>query len=456
MSILYKINRLFAVFLLSTLAASGYAQTISGSWKGELNAGAMKLGILFHVSKDACTMDVPQQNAKDIPAQVVLISADSLKIAIPKIGARYEGCLQEGEIKGTFTQSGMAFPLNLKPGKIEIKRPQTPQPPFAYNSEEVYFDNKEAGARLCGTLTYPMGYDKMNKKTVPVVLMITGSGLENRDEEIFSHKPFLVIADYLAKNGIASLRYDDRSYGKSTGDVKNATTVDFMKDAEAGIAYLRSTKKFGKIGALGHSEGGTITFMLGSRQKTDFIISLAGTAVRGDSILVSQNRKILLLSGMPTEMCNDYCKLLEAVYQYKINHRSTDNPKAVIDGIMKETSVQMTGKPVENLAQLLTMKNAWIDSFIAFDPAADIAKVGCPVMAVNGSLDTQVISSFNLATLKKLLPANKRNVIKEYNGLNHLFQHCTTGSSMEYNNIEETFSTEVLRDMASWIKAISK
>ena len=449
-------KKLSLLILLLALAVTGYAQTISGSWKGELNAGSMNLGIIFNISKDACTMDVPQQNAKGIPTEVVLISADSIKIKVSKIGASYEGCLKGGEIVGTFTQMGMSFPLNLKPGTIEVKRPQTPQPPFAYNTEEVYFDNKEAGARLCGTLTYPVGYDKMNKKEVPVVLMVTGSGLENRDEEIFSHKPFFVLADYLAKNGIASLRYDDRGFGKSTGDVTKATTLDFMKDAEAGLTYLRSLNKFGKVGVMGHSEGGTISFMLGSRQIADFLVSLAGTSVRGDSILISQNRKSFILAGLPTDLINSYCKLLKVLYQYKIDHKEIDNVQTTLDHIIKVSGVSVPDAPKENLVKLLEMKNAWMDYFMAFDPAKDISKIKCPTMAINGSLDSQVISSFNLATIKKLLPANSKSIIKEYPRLNHLFQHCTTGSSMEYNTIEETFSPEVLKDIANWILAINK
>lgn len=446
--------------LLLVFSISVGAQNISGSWSGTMDVGTNKLNITFNLSKDnngnnICTMDVPDQMKKNIPTELVLLSADSLKLKIPALGVSYEGCLKDGVIKGTFTQAIYTLQLDLKPGKPLFRRPQTPQPPFAYHTEEVYFTNSEDNAKLCGTLTYPIGYDKMKKKSVPVVLMVTGSGLQNRDEELFDHKPFLVIADFLAKNGIASLRFDDRTMGKSTGDVKNATTYNFMKDAAAGLNYLRQRKEFGKVGVMGHSEGGTISFMLGGRQKTDFIISLAGTGVRGDSVLVSQNRIAMQQVNVPSQNINDYCNVLKEIYQYKIDNKKIDNPEAVTDQIINKTKANLPSAQRANIINILNMQNPWINYFISYDPGSDISKTKCPVMAINGSLDTQVMPQYNLETIKRLLPQNKQNLIKEYKGLNHLFQHCTTGAFSEYNNIEETSSPEVLQDMVEWIKSIA-
>ncbi len=449
-------KKFFASLLLLSFGVIANCQKITGTWAGDLNVGPTKLSLVIHIDKDrngkdVCTLDSPDQGAKGIPATITMRTEDSLKINIPSIGASYEGGLVDKMLKGKFRQSGFSFELNLKPGTPIVKRPQTPLLPFPYSTEEVYFSNAEDTATLCGTLTYPVGYEKMKKSSVPVVIMVSGSGQQNRDEELFQHKPFLVMADYLAKNGIASLRYDDRGVGKSKGNVTNATTYNNMKDAAAGLEYLRQTKKFGKTGVLGHSEGGTISFMLGGEKKPDFIISLAGTGVRGDSILVTQNRKMLKQNGMPEQLCNDYCKVLAQLLLYKIEHPAIDNPAVPVDKIIQETKATIPPEAKKNLIKIVESRNPWMDYFIAYDPAKVIAATNCPVMAINGSLDTQVLSDINLGTIKKLLPANKQNLIKEYPGLNHLFQHCTTGNVVEYGRIEETISPEVLKDIADWI-----
>lgn len=269
--------------------------------------------------------------------------------------------------------------------------------------------NENDGATLAGTLTWPVGYDKKQKPMV--VLLVTGSGQQNRDEEVFDHKPFLVIADYLARQGIATLRYDDRATGKSVGgDVANGTTEDFSRDAAAGLDYLRSLKAFDKVGLLGHSEGGAIAFILGAQNKTDFIISLAGPGVKGDTLLAAQSNHILSLSGQPANM---------TVERYR---------------------------QLEESQQLL-----WLRWFNDYDPSENIRHTRCPVLALNGDRDCQVISSLNLTAIKQLLPLSKKNLVKEYPGLNHLFQHCTTGLPTEYGIIEETISTDVLQDIALWI-----
>ena len=324
----------------------------------------------------------------------------------------YRARLKEGKLDGTFSQRGFSFPLVMTKGVPEVKRPQMPKPPYPYETEEVTFTNEADSAMLAGTLTYPMGYDKKQKPMV--VLFVSGSGQQNRDEELMDHKPFLVISDYLARQGIATLRYDDRATGKSVGgEVKNATSEDFSRDAAAGIDFLRNKKAFSKIGILGHSEGGTIAFMLGAQKKVDFIVSLAGPTVKGDTLLAAQSNRILELSGQPATMTVE-------------KYRQTVAP----------------------------MKNHWIDWFNDYDPTENIRKTRCPVFALNGDHDCQVISTLCLPTLKQLLPPSKKHLIKEYPSLNHLFQHCKTGLPEEYSQIEETISPEVLQDIATWIKAL--
>ena len=275
---------------------------------------------------------------------------------------------------------------------------------------------KNVNISLAGTLTYPVGYN--SKRKVPVVIMVTGSGLQNRDEELFEHKPFLVIADFLARNGIASLRYDDRGAGLSTGDIEDVTTEGFCRDAAAGIAFLRKTGHFSKIGVLGHSEGGSIAFILAAQKKCDFIVSMAGPGLRGDSIIVEQTNELLRQQGQPETM----------------------------------TVRQM------RLTMLLQKTNPWYDYFVDFDPAPVIKQIKCPALLLNGDKDSQVMAASNIPVIRALLSDNEKHqlpdnqVIKVYPGLNHLFQHCTTGMPAEYGSIEETISEEVLHDIAEWIK----
>ena len=386
---------------------------IEGDWMGKLNLGPQSLTIVLHVICDAqgkaeCTLDSPDQGAKGIAVETDYCLSDSISVSLASLALSFQGKLKGDEIVGTFTQ-GQSFPLVLKRGEEKLNRPQNPVAPYPYKTEEVAFKNVADGATLVGTLSYPIGY---KKGRTPVVLMVTGSGQENRDEEVFDHKPFLVIADYLARHGVATLRYDDRGFGKSTGgDVGHATTLDFMRDAASGVDFLRTSKQFGKVGILGHSEGGSIAFMLGAKGKVDFVISMAGVGVKGDTALTAQANKILELTGQSMRF---------STHQYRMN------------AIIK--------------------RSPWLNFFIDYDPSADISKTLCPVMAINGSRDVQVISSLNLAGIKAHLKPNPKNIIKEYPSLNHLFQHCKTGNVSEYRMIEETVSPEVLEDIVRFIK----
>ncbi|MBR1448237.1 MAG: alpha/beta fold hydrolase [Prevotella sp.] len=402
-------KRICLTALSALLILSAHSQNISGSWKGVLNLGIQKLNIVFNIGTDGtCTLDSPDQGAKGLPAKLDYVSADSLHISAPGLNMTYAGRLADGVIQGKFTQNGMSLPLTLKPGMVEMRRPQTPKPPFPYQTEEVTFSNTAAGATLAGTLTVP-------KDASTVVLMVTGSGQQNRDEELMGHKPFAVIADFLARNGIATLRYDDRGFGQSVGgDLKNATTADFADDAAAGIEWLRKSGRFSRVGILGHSEGGSIAFLLGALQQVDFIVSLAGPAVKGDSIILEQFRALSpTAQGLTLEQLREMPDIQQALKD-----------------------------------------NAWYRHFFNYDPTADISRVTCAVLAVNGSRDLQVASDQNLAALRRTLPANAKTVIREYPDLNHLFQHCQTGLPSEYGQIEETFAEEVLRDMVQWIRDI--
>jgi len=412
-------KKIILSIILGLAALTAEAQVdLIGSWTGKLDLGVAKLTLVFHLKQADghvnVTMDSPDQSANGIPCKTDFLSYDSLAVSVKSINASYSGRLKDGKIVGTFMQNGMSLPLVLTKGTEELKRPQNPQPPFPYETEEVTFRNERDSATLAGTLMWPVGYNPKSKQKPLVVLFVTGSGQENRDEEIFDHKPFLVIADYLARQGIASLRYDDRATGASKGgDVRNATSEDFARDAAAGLEYLRSRKAFSKVGIIGHSEGGLIGFLLGAQGKTDFLVSLAGPGVKGDTLTASQGNWMMEMFGGVGTM--------------------------TVDSIRKMEQFQ---------------KVRWYQWFADYDPSANIAATRCPVFALNGNRDCQVISSLNLTAIERLLPKSKKNLIKEYPGLNHLFQHCTTGLMNEYRQIEETISPEVLSDIAEWINGL--
>lgn len=431
------------IAILAALACTVVASAqsgLAGTWHGELSVPGGSMMLVFHFDPAECTIDSPDQGAYGIPAEIKTLNAAKAHVEVPSLGASFEGNLMFGLLVGKFRQSGLEFPLSLKRGDIERKRPQTPAGPYPYIEEEVTFTNPEDGAVLSGTLTYPADFSPQT----PVVLLVSGSGLQNRDEEIYSHKPFLVIADHLARNGVACLRYDDRSVGKSTGNAAGATTETFKKDALAGLEYLRNLGKFSRIGLAGHSEGGTIAFLLAGEGKTDFIISLAGTATDGATVLVEQNRKILNGSGAPESAVNDYCVVLAKLYaDPDMTAEELDQIAATLPPAMKQ-----------NIHSVRETKDPWIRHFISFDPAESIKNITCPVLALNGENDVQVIAESNIPRLKELLKDNGKNMIKTYPGLNHLFQHSETGMPDEYGKIEETMSAEVLDDIIDWIKTL--
>lgn len=429
------------------------------SWSGEVAIGANKLKMGFNIKnlpdgKQSCTMDVPQQGAKDIPVEITRNDSDSLNLFISTLKAVYKGRKVSPEsIEGTFTQHGAVFSLSLKPGAVS-ERPQTPVPPFAYKTEEVIFKNEAESAELSGTLTYPVNYKKLKRGSVPVVLMVTGSGSQDRNEEIFGHKPFLVIADFLARNGVASLRYDDRSTGGSKGPTKNITTMNNLADAKAGISYLRSLDKFGKIGVLGHSEGGTIAFMMGAEKSVDFIVSLAGTAANGIDVIVGQNKALMQLQGTPQKLAKDYTSALRIVYNDRINKKDIKDKQLYVNELCKSNNFSLPESLKSNLEKCITFGDEWLTWFLAYSPVEAIRKITCPVMALNGNMDMQVLSNDNLTLIKENLPANDKNLIKEYASLNHMFQHCTPATALNYSAIEETISEEVLRDIINWIDCL--
>ncbi len=428
---LRKMGRVILALLFILTAAGANAQ--EGTWKGELDIQGIKLPLVFHFAADGCTLDSPSQGVKGIKAEKTALADSKIRVTVSAIGAAFEGTNHTDSICGTFRQNGISLPLTLMPGTIEAERPQTPMPPFPYQEEQVSFTSGEF--TLHGTLTLPEDYTK----DTPVVLMVTGSGQQNRDEELFGHKPFAVIADALARQGIASLRYDDRGYGDKSVKFLTYTTDDFKQDAEAGLRLLRT--RFGKVGVLGHSEGGTIALMLAAEHKTDFAVSLAGMAVSGSETLLMQNRLMLSSMGLPADMVNDYCNTLERAFASLKEGKELDRIKL---GTVAATLQPVFDKAMEQL------HTPYIQHFLTLDISTQLPLIECPVLAVNGKKDTQVDCDANLTALAKGL-TNSKHTIRAMEDLNHLLQHCTTGNVVEYQQIKETISPEVLETIAAWI-----
>ncbi len=429
---------------------------IDGAWLGTLDLGSMKLRVVFHIvnTEDGltATMDSPDQGANGLPTNSVTRDGSSLKIEIKSIGGAFEGKIAAdlSAIDGIFTQLGNAHPLVLKRVKdqaeLELKRPQNPVKPYPYRDEDVSYENKLQNVTLAATLTIPQG-----KGPFPGVVLITGSGPQDRDESLMGHKPFLVLSDYLTRHGIAVLRADDRGTAQSTGDFKAATTADFATDTEAGIAYLKTRSEVDphKIGLIGHSEGGVIAPMIAARNKdVAFIVMMAGTGVPGDEVIVAQGEALAIAAGKsPDEAAQAAAKERELIKLVE-----TEKDEAVLEKELKE---KMAGDVPEGQigVAIKQVTSPWFRYFLTYDPASALRKVTCPVLVINGSLDKQVLPSQNLPPIRQALAeaGNQHVEIDELPGLNHLFQTAKTGALSEYSQIEETISPVALDKMANWI-----
>jgi fermentation-respiration switch protein FrsA (DUF1100 family) len=461
------------LFLCTVLAVwtvgSGFAQGFQGSWNGTLNAGGVKLRLVFHIEEKggvySATMDSPDQGAKGIPVTAVNVNRDTIRLKIDPIAFSYTGTLAGNTISGTFAQGGFSAPLHMERGAVpEAKRPQDPQPPYPYHSEEVKFENKKAGIVLAGTFTLPK-----EEKDFPVMVLISGSGPQNRNEEALTHRPFLVLSDYLTRQGIAVLRYDDRGVAESGGNYKTATLDDFASDAMAAVNYLqtRSDVNPSKIGLVGHSEGGTVAFLLASAHpEIACVVSMAGMALPGDSLLRMQRYLLSRAQGVPDEaialneqlielitaMIDRYPADYVAAHTDSLTEQFWITAKPLIERFRTASPDKLSDEVLRRSIQtgLVQFSSPELRSLLQCDPSEALTKIQCPVFALNGEKDLQVPPDMNLnrieARVKSLLK------IKKYPGLNHLFQHAGTGAIEEYSVIEETISPEVLADIAAWIR----
>lgn len=421
----------FMVILLSCIMT---AEAQTGTWSGKLDIQGTSLPLVFHLDDENPTMDSPDQGVKGIPVKIERGSAGKITITIPSLGASYEGQWLVRQIAGTFRQMNVSLPLTLTPGEDKPNRPQTPVGPFPYTTEEVSFNNGDVVLR--GTLTLPEGYSS----STPALIMVTGSGQQNRDEELFEHKPFAVIADAFARAGIATLRYDDRGFEGYAGNIYDCTVDDFKEDALAGMALLR--ERFSKVGVIGHSEGGTIAFMLAAEQKADFIISLAGMVVSGAETLINQSRTAFLDAGIQAETVERYCNLIKEAFRVRIHGGMMPKPE---EYDLPEAMMQ------NYQAVVAQIQTPYMTDLIALDMRLLLDQIVCPVLALNGTKDIQVDFQSNLDAIRTGLSANPKSMIESVEGLNHLFQHCSTGAVTEYRSIEETFAPEILEVMIRWV-----
>jgi pimeloyl-ACP methyl ester carboxylesterase len=448
---------------------------LEGLWEGTLKVQAgieLRLVLDVHRGEDGrlkAYLDSPDQGADDLPISSLTLEDGTLKFGMKAMRAEFEGTRSEdgAAFEGTFTQVGRKFPLALRRvGEVtKPKRPQMPEPPFPYKAEDVSYENAAAGVKLAGTLTIPEGAGPF-----PAVLLITGSGSQDRDETLLGHKPFLVLADYLTRRGIAVLRVDDRGVGGSTGDAAAATSEDFAGDVLAGVAYLKTRPEIdaGKIGLCGHSEGGLIAPIAASRSgDVAFIVLMAGTGVPGTDILRLQSRKIAEALGAGEAALAAQAEMLEKTFALIEEHADADAARTALAAMTKEFTAKLTDTQREELqldeneaegsaalsAATESMIGPWFRYFLKYDPRPTLAKVRCPVLAINGAKDLQVIPSQNLPEIEKALKAggNERVTIRELPGLNHLFQACETGSPAEYAKIEETINPAALEAIGDWI-----
>ena len=459
-----------AIILLFSLTMS--AQDITGTWNGALNIQGMQLRIVFHITmeEDAYNskLDSPDQGASNIPTDSTTFIQDTLRIYASQLRMVYKAAFnkEEDTFEGTFTQGPMKLPLSLsrEPIEKEVKRRAQDPVDIQYHEEEVVFTNPAGGHQLAGTLTLPQ--DGIFSKAV---ILVSGSGPQNRDEELLgmNHRPFLVLSDYLTRNGIAVLRYDDRGVGESTGDFQSATTADLAEDARSALNFLRSRKdmKGVQIGILGHSEGGMIAPILASEDKgPDFIGLLAGPGIPIKELMLLQTAQISRASGLSEDEILKNNRVQEKLFQYIIDHHDTqkdslvENLKTILntylDGLSEEEIAEIGNRSefVDN--QIASITSDWFIYFIRFDPTPYLKRVSCPVLAINGSLDVQVTSKENLEGIRMALKDNANVKIEEISGQNHLFQQANTGATSEYGIIEETFNESTMSMILEWLKTL--
>jgi pimeloyl-ACP methyl ester carboxylesterase len=437
------------------------AQYFVGTWKGDLEVMGQKLPLVFHIQKDnlgySSTIDSPLQGAMGIVVDKTELANDEIVLTQNAMNAQFKGKIVQGALSGNFVQNGFSIPLTMQKSSESnvLNRPQTPKPPFAYTVEEVSIVNNKQGNQLGGSLVLPPNF----KKSSPIVVFITGSGAQNRDEALFGHQPFAVIADYLAQKGIASLRMDDRGVGASEKGKEGATSADFATDISSAVDFLKG-KGFKNIGLIGHSEGGMIAPMVAvENNSVKFMVLLAAPGIPIAELMVQQNDAMGRIAGLSDEILKENAKINATSYQKIIQYKGHDLSKDLLpfleEQLQKSGGSRASGPEVKEkaLQQVKVLSSPWFVYFLKFNPSIYLDKIRIPTLALNGSLDLQVAAKSNLQGIRQSLEkaGNSKSEVVELSDLNHLFQTATTGNPTEYGQIEETFSPTALEKIASWI-----
>lgn len=450
-------SRILITFLLSIFSMNLFSQDITGDWIGKVNVNTMKLDVAFHIEKMAdnyaLTMDIPQQGLSGAKAESTSLIDSILTISFPDLKLEYKGNLSEnGEIIGNFMQRGNPIPLNLKKGTIKLNRPQEPKPPFSYYSEEITFMNATDNLKLSGTLTLPKKDGKF-----PVIIIVSGSGPQNRDGEMMGHKPYFLIADQLTRNGIGVLRFDERGVGESEGDFNTITIEVSSSDVKSAIDYLKKRKEINvsKIGLIGHSIGGIVAPKVASEtENVSFIVLLAAPGVNGDKLMLSQKAAMERTMGLNEIQITQGQELVKGAYDI-IKNSKLDNA-SLKDSVNSFYTNKYGNMIPENQRKMLVeqITSYEVASLIKSKPSEYLGKVDVPVLAMNGGKDLQVLADENLAVIKNSLTKDGNDSVKivKLENLNHLFQECKTGAMSEYSEIEQTFSPTALDIMITWIQ----
>lgn len=445
-------------------------EALSGDWVGEMDFGGKQFRFLFHFEQSKSgrisgVFRAPDMSPAPMPMTDVRLKGRDIYLSIKTVGS-YRGkvSLKSGRMSGDWMgEDGNQLALDLKRSKEKwtYDRPQTPKAPFSYQTREVEIPNKLGDNRLAGTLTVPKG-----RGPFAAVVLVSDFGPQDRDGTIHDHKPLAVIADYLAKKGIASLRYDDRGIGKSTGTYEFATTMDLATDAAAAFEFLKNqqTVDAGKVGIIGHGEGGLIAPIVADKRKgVAFMVLLAAPGVRGDQMLLMQNEALGRATGLDDAMLDLTRRFMSSVYKL-LTQNPPDLKKA--EEMWMEFEEKTKSLPPEEGAKLMELggqlewqlaqvkaQSPWLSWILAYDPGRVLAKVKVPVLVLNGEKDLQILADINLPIIKRhLLAAGNRQVeVEKMRGLNHLFQKAETGLPSEYALIEQTFSTSALKQIAGWL-----
>ncbi len=443
--------------IVPTMETEVESTDLTGYWQGTLEvspSATLVMGFTITSSEEGAydaLLQIPSQGVKDMSVSSIRVEGTSLTIAMEALQASFSGTYERetARIVGTFVQMGQSLPLVLSLGEQqELTRPQDPKRPYPYLSEDMFFTQTTEGFQLAGTITRPEG-----EGPFPAVVLVSGSGPQNRDEALMGHRPFLVLADALTRSGIVVLRYDDRGFAQSGGDASSATTLDFADDAESAVQHLLSLPYVdaGNVGIIGHSEGAIIAPIVAQRNKeVDFLVLMAGSGVDGVAVLEDQSAAILRAQQAPEAIIEQTVRANRDIYATLLDESRTlqERKLAVLQALLS------LGLPKESAnAQISALFSPWYMTFLVLDPAFYLKDVDIPVMILNGTKDTQVSSSLNVPAIEAALLAggNTRYTTKVYEGLNHLFQPAMTGSPEEYASIETTIEPQVLEDIASWI-----